>query len=345
MAYTFKQNLANRNNYGNKRDTSSIKYIVIHYTGNDGDTDENNGNYFKNNVVKVSAHYFVDDDSVTQSVPDNYIAYSVGGGKASDCASVGGGKFYGKATNSNTLNIEICDDIRDGMIAASNKTLENVIELTNKKMKEYNIPKENVIRHFDVTGKRCPAYWCGTSARNAKWKNEFLDKLTEASVTPAIKTLVKNGVINSPDYWAIHQNDLEHLDTLIEKLANASQSKKVNSFTDAKKAINHIVECGVINTPDYWVANYNKVKYLDTLLINAANHIDSKFPYRVRVEAKELNVRKGAGTNYGVVETIKDKGVYTIVDEAMNGATKWGLLKSGQENRNKWISLKYTKQI
>ena len=41
-----KTNLANRNNYGAKRSTSKIKYIVIHYTANDGDTDEGNGNYF-----------------------------------------------------------------------------------------------------------------------------------------------------------------------------------------------------------------------------------------------------------------------------------------------------------
>ena len=79
MSYELKQNLANRANYGSKRNLSKIKYLVIHYTSNDGDSDEANGKYFANNVVKASAHYFVDDDSVTQSVPDNYAAYAVGG--------------------------------------------------------------------------------------------------------------------------------------------------------------------------------------------------------------------------------------------------------------------------
>ena len=65
MAYVMKENLANRANYGSKRSLSKIQYIVVHYTGNDGDTDENNGKYFKNNVVYVSSHYFVDDDSVS----------------------------------------------------------------------------------------------------------------------------------------------------------------------------------------------------------------------------------------------------------------------------------------
>lgn len=177
MAYTFKTKIANKNNYGGLRDTSVIKYIVIHYTANDGDTDENNGKYFTNNIVKASAHYFVDDDSVTQSVPDNYVAWSVGGNKYSNCTKTGGGKYYKKATNSNTLNIEICDDIKNGVIYPSVKTIENALELTKKKMKEYNIPSKNVIRHFDINGKICPAYWCGTLEKDAKWKSEFWNKL------------------------------------------------------------------------------------------------------------------------------------------------------------------------
>ena len=47
-----KTNIANKGNYGIVRATSAIKYLVIHYTANDGDTDENNGKYFKNNVVQ-----------------------------------------------------------------------------------------------------------------------------------------------------------------------------------------------------------------------------------------------------------------------------------------------------
>lgn len=61
-------------------------------------------------------------------------------------------------------------------------------------------------------------------------------------------------------------------------------------------------------------------------------------PYLVRVTTSALNVRKGPGTNYGVAMTIRDKGVYTIVDEA-NGS--WGKLKSGAG----WISLNYTKKV
>lgn len=183
MAYTLKKKYAHKNNYGAKRSTSNIKYIVIHFTANDGDSDESNSNYFANKIVKASAHYFVDDDSVTQSVPDNYVAWSVGGSKYSNCNITGGGKYYTKCTNSNSISIELCDSKKDGKIYPTNKTIENAIELTKKLMKKYNIPVKNVIRHADVTGKPCPGYWFGTSEKNKLWKTEFHNKLSNSSST------------------------------------------------------------------------------------------------------------------------------------------------------------------
>lgn len=175
MAYVFKTNIANKSNYGKKRNLSSIKYIVIHYTSNDGDTDENNGKYFANNVVKTSAHYFVDDDSVTQSVPDDYVAWHCGGGLQGSS----GHTFHKKCTNTNSIGIEICDDVKNGVVYPSSKTIENALELTKTLMKKYNIPVSNVIRHHDVTGKLCPAYWCGSPQKDAKWKFEFWNKLSD----------------------------------------------------------------------------------------------------------------------------------------------------------------------
>ena len=62
----------------------------------------------------------------------------------------------------------------------------------------------------------------------------------------------------------------------------------------------------------------------------------TKLPYTVKVTATALNVRKGPGTGYAITTTIRDKGVYTIVEE-QNG---WGRLKSGAG----WISLAYTEK-
>lgn len=172
---SIKENLANKANYGQSRSTSSIKYIVVHYTGNDGDTDENNGKYFKNNVVKTSAHYFVDGDSITQAVPDNYVAYHCGATKYK----------HASCRNSNSLAVELCDDVKNGVVYPSAATIANAVDLVKDLMKKYNVPAANVIRHYDVTGKLCPAYWSGTAAKDKKWKAEFWDKL---SATPASKS-------------------------------------------------------------------------------------------------------------------------------------------------------------
>lgn len=188
MAYKLKKKLSKKSNYGAKRNTSTIKYIVIHYTGNDGDTDEANGNYFASRNVGASAHYFVDDDSITQSVPDNYVAWSVGGAKYSNCSKTGGGKYYTKCTNANSISIELCDTKKNNVVYPMDKTIANAIDFTKTLMKKYNIPASRVIRHFDVNGKSCPDYWCGTSKKDKLWKTEFHNKLTKSNTTSSNTT-------------------------------------------------------------------------------------------------------------------------------------------------------------
>lgn len=185
MAYILKKKIANRKNYGNSRSLNQIDWIVLHYTANDGDTDENNGSYFANNIVQASAHYFVDSNSITQSVPDNYVAWSVGGKKYGNCIVTGGGKYYKKVNNTNSLSIELCDDRKGGGVYPSDETINNALAFVKVKMKEYGIPASHVIRHFDVTGKPCPAYWCGNVTKNKKWLTEFHNKLTGDIVVDA----------------------------------------------------------------------------------------------------------------------------------------------------------------
>lgn len=184
-----------RCNYGNARVLNTIKYIVIHYTANDGDTALSNAKYFAKGNRGASAHYFVDSNNIVQSVEDNYVAWSVGGSKYSDCSKTGGGKFYGKCTNSNSLSIEICDDIKNNAIYPTEAAINNVIDLVRTLMKKYNIGIDNVIRHFDVNGKRCPAYWSGDNQKNAKWQ-EFKSRLEEKVMKQNIKI---NGKIKTVD--------------------------------------------------------------------------------------------------------------------------------------------------
>lgn len=222
MAYTIKINYAHRKNYGAYRAPSRIKYIVWHYTASDGATDENSGNYFKNNVTKTSAHYFVDDDSVTVSVPDTYVAYSVGGSRYTDYRKTGGAKLYKIATNTNTLNIELCDVVKNGKHDVTKKTLENAIELTKSLMKKYNIPISNVIRHFDVTGKYCPAYFMDEK----KWK-DVKDRITSQT-----QSYTYNGL----DYSAVFS---------AEYYSNKYSDLKGAYGTNATGLFNHFITCGM----------------------------------------------------------------------------------------------------
>lgn len=170
---------AAKGNFGNMRNTAAIKYIVIHYTANDGDTASANANYFRNRIVEASAHYFVDDKSIFQSVPDNFVAWSVGGNKYPSCATTGGGKWYGKCTNNNSISIELCDVVRNGKNDFTETTIANAAELVRSLMKKYNVPIENVIRHFDVVGKICPKPFVEDEKA---WKN-FKERLDDEMVT------------------------------------------------------------------------------------------------------------------------------------------------------------------
>lgn len=150
--------LCHPGNRGGARNPDDIRYLVYHYTGNDGDRAVNNAKYYQSTVVGASAHYFVDDEEIYQSVGDLFIAWAVGGRKWSDCRQTGGGSLYGMVTNANSISIEMCDTVRDGRIMASEATLERAAALGRELMEKYDIPVERVVRHFDVTGKHCPAY-------------------------------------------------------------------------------------------------------------------------------------------------------------------------------------------
>lgn len=196
MAYKLNTKKAKRSNYGSSRSTDKIKYAVAHYTGNDGDTDEANANYFANNYVGASAHYFIDDDSVTNSVPDNFIAWSVGSTGLLDQGSPykkNGAKFWGKCTNTNSLSFELCDTNRNGKRMVTKATRENAAVFIATKMHQYDIPIGNLIRHFDVNGKLCPIYWV---TDEEDWKafkaevNAELKKL-KAKIEPVKKAEIK----------------------------------------------------------------------------------------------------------------------------------------------------------
>lgn len=202
-SYILKTNMANRKNYGGKRSTKNLS-LVFHATSNDGDTDESNANWFKS-YRGASAHAFVDDDSVTISVPADYTAYSVGGKKWSDCRRTGGGKMYGKLTNANTYSIEMCDTVKNGRYDFTQKTLENAAAYGRYIMSMYNIPIERVYRHFDVNGKHCPIQWFGN---DTAWET-FKRMLVTTDVSSNATLDLDYSLVFDADYYAAHHADLK----------------------------------------------------------------------------------------------------------------------------------------
>lgn len=142
-----KERLAHPSNY-TETNGRKIKYIVIHYTGNDGDTAAGNCNYFAGADRHASAHYFVDECEIYHSVKDKDKAWHCG----DDIY------YHPECRNGNSIGIELCSRIdASGLYYFAPETVALAIELTKAKMQEYGIPASNVVRHYDVTHKLCPA--------------------------------------------------------------------------------------------------------------------------------------------------------------------------------------------
>lgn len=132
-------------NYGGTR--TRTEYIVVHYTSNHGDTANNNAVYFNREALSrpASAHYFVDENEIWNSVPENCIAYHCGATSYR----------HPLCRNANSIGVEICMNAKDGSIRQG--SIGRAVELVKWLMNLYKVPLENVLRHHDVTGKLCPA--------------------------------------------------------------------------------------------------------------------------------------------------------------------------------------------
>lgn len=150
---TFKQ--AHTGNYQKGR-TQPIEYIVVHYTANTGDTAKNNLDYFARTKTGTSAHYFVDENEVCQSVQDTDVAWH--------CGSKNPRHPY--CRNANSIGVEMCNSVGGVPEAVRDRTAAFV----RQKMKEYGIDSSHVLRHYDVTGKRCPDPWVDNPAEWMEFK-------------------------------------------------------------------------------------------------------------------------------------------------------------------------------
>ena len=176
-----------------------IKYIVIHDTGNKskGADAMAHFNYFNTGDRRSSADVFCDEkESLVVNDYNKYYTWHSGDGK-------------GKRgiTNSNSVGVEICVN-SDGDY---DKAVKNAILAVRKLMNELEIPETRVVRHFDASGKLCPA-----SMSKDSWKawNEFKKALSDDALIVKISAGLEDRTI---DYLRSYT----YGDALIKKLADA----------------------------------------------------------------------------------------------------------------------------
>lgn len=189
-------------NYRSGRGGNGIRYIVMHYTANNGDTAENNGRYFQNGNLSASAHYFVDEKSIVQSVRDDDTAWHCGGALESSHHPL-----HGICMNRNSIGVEMCSDIVNGRYTITAATVDRAVELVRYLMGRYNVPADRVVRHYDVTGKDCPEPW----VRNPKQWEKFLAMLTGKEDEEMVKS--KKVLLNGKAYdcECIDKNDVNYI--------------------------------------------------------------------------------------------------------------------------------------
>lgn len=221
MSIPFKQ--CNERNYRKGR-AFAISWICLHFTSGNGDTAQNNADYFaREGGLNASAHYFVDTERIVQSVKDGDTAWH--------CGRERGGSYYNDCRNANSIGIEMCSVIRNGVYVIPEATMKNAAKLTRELMAKYHIPVSRVCRHYDVTRKNCPEPWI----RNPQLWEKFKTMLTEKEVEDMTEAQTR----------AIAK----------QEIANAEKAKKVYDTVDAvpawgKATVQKLVNKGFLQGDD-----------------------------------------------------------------------------------------------
>lgn len=121
-----------------------VKGIVVHYTANPGTGAIQNRNYFEglkdSHVTKASSHFIIDPNGeIVQCIPTAEIAYA------------------SNNRNADTVSIECCHMDRSG--AFTDATYRSLVRLLAYLVGKFSLSTDDIIRHYDVTGKNCPKYY------------------------------------------------------------------------------------------------------------------------------------------------------------------------------------------
>lgn len=158
------QKLLKKNKYSRPgKALRKVRGVVVHYTANPGTDAVANRNYF-NNLEKInqdrkkkiyaSSHFVIGlEGQIVQCIPLDEIAYA------------------SNDRNSDTISIECCHPDKSGEF--NKATMAALKELVSYLCIKYHLSEEDIIRHYDVTGKLCPLYFV---EHEDKW-NAFKEEI------------------------------------------------------------------------------------------------------------------------------------------------------------------------
>ena len=139
-------------------ETGKITGIVVHYTANPGSTAMDNRNYFESlkdtHETKVSSNFVIGlDGEIVQCVPTWEVAYA------------------SNSRNNDTVSIECCHPDESGKF--TDATYRSMVQLCAWLCLKFDLDEQEVIRHYDVTGKNCPKYFVENEEAFAQFREDI----------------------------------------------------------------------------------------------------------------------------------------------------------------------------
>lgn len=306
-------------NFNNtNRSKSQIKYLVYHYVGGVS-TAKNNADFFYSTYRGASAHYFVDEKEIWQVVEDNDVSWAVGNDtyKHKECR------------NTNSISIEMCcKKDKNGKWYIEEETIKRAVELGKSLIAKYNFDRNHVLRHYDVTGKKCPE----PMVRDPKKWTALLDDLFGKTST-STNTNTNTSTNKPTTSTNVNEYTVEVTTPVLNVRSQPNTSSKVTTqvkeggvYTIVSEANAEGMTWGKLKSGAGWIS-LSFVKKLNSSVNKPATNTNKK----MKVNAKDgLNVRSTpGGTKVGALT----HGTEVTVVEEKDGWSKIG--------DKKWVSSQY----
>ena len=133
---------------------SDINDIVIHYVGNPGTSAQGNRNYFATPGTPVVSHFVIGLD-----------------GEILQCLPLWERSVASNERNRDTVSIEVCHPDDSGQF--TEESYRSLVRLTAWLCHVGDLSSEQVIRHYDVTGKECPRYFVQNEAAWQQFRRDI----------------------------------------------------------------------------------------------------------------------------------------------------------------------------